>query len=410
MTNSLSQELKWRGLINQTTLEDLSRLDQEEITFYWGVDPSASSMTIGNLAGAMLAKHFINHGHKAVLLVGGATGMIGDPDGKSEERQSLDADELEKNKQGIAEQYKRLFEGQDFEIVDNIDWFSDFKYLDFLKQVGKHVPMRQMLSRDFVQARLKEGGAGISYAEFSYVLIQAYDFLHLFREKGVTLQICGSDQWGNSVAGVDLIRRVTSKQAHVFSMPLVINKSTGKKFGKTEDGAVWLDPETTSVFKFYQFWLNADDTGVEEYLKIYTLLSKEEVERVITEFRTNPGARTAQKTLAYEVTKIVHGLDRADAAVKATSVLFGNGDFSSLSDQEVSLLEAELPTAEAAATLAESMVRAGLADSNSAALRLINDGAVTINGRPAGPDNQLSPGKNLIKSGKNRFALVINNN
>ncbi|MCA9327865.1 tyrosine--tRNA ligase, partial [Candidatus Saccharibacteria bacterium] len=230
---TLSEELAWRGFTNQTTYKDVGVLDDasQPITFYWGVDPSADSMTVGNLAIAMMVRHFIQHGHKAVLLVGGATGMIGDPDGKKEERDLKSLEEIERNKYAISTQYKTVFAGQDFEIVDNYDWFKGMGYLQFLREIGKHVPMRQMLGREFVQSRLQEDGAGISYAEFSYSLIQGYDFLHLFREKGVTLQLCGADQWGNSIAGVELVRRIAGGEAHIWSAPLVVNASTGVKFG-----------------------------------------------------------------------------------------------------------------------------------------------------------------------------------
>ena len=275
---TLSEELAWRGFVNQTTFKSHADIDKTPLTFYFGVDPSAASMTIGNLAAAMMVRKFIKHGHKAIILVGGATGLIGDPDGKADERNLKTLEEIAVNKKGIVSQYKRIFGDLDFEVVDNYDWFKDLGYLEFLRDVGKHVPMRQMLGRDFVQTRLSEDGSGISYAEFSYVLIQAYDFVHLCREKGATLQLCGSDQWGNSIAGVDLIRRLTGKEAHVWSLPLIINKATGKKFGKSEDGAVWLDAELTSPYTFYQFWLNADDEGVEDYLKIYTELSREKID------------------------------------------------------------------------------------------------------------------------------------
>jgi len=283
----LSEELKWRGFVNQTTFKDVTILDMDPLIFYWGVDPSAPSMTIGNLAAAMMVRHFMNHGHKAVLLLGGATGMIGDPDGKAEERNLKSLDEVAANKTAIADQYRTVFAGQEFTIVDNFDWFHDMGYLQFLRDVGKHVPMRQMLARDFIQKRLGEEGSGISYAEFSYVLIQGYDFLHLFREHGVTLQVAASDQWGNSIAGVELIRRITGKEAHVWTTPLIINKATGKKFGKTEDGAVWLSESQTSVYQFYQFWLNVDDEGVSDDLKVYKMMSKEEMEQLEIELREN---------------------------------------------------------------------------------------------------------------------------
>jgi tyrosyl-tRNA synthetase len=216
---TLSEELAWRGFSNQRTYQSITAVDQKPITFYWGVDPSADSMQVGNLAIAMMVRHFIEHGHKAVLLVGGATGMIGDPDGKTEERSLKTVEEISENKTKIADQYKRIFAGLPFEIVDNYDWFKDMRYLDFLRQVGKHMPMSQMLQREFVQTRLGEAGSGISYAEFSYALIQGYDFLHLYKEKGVTLQVAGSDQWGNCIAGVELIRRVANGEAHIWSAP-----------------------------------------------------------------------------------------------------------------------------------------------------------------------------------------------
>jgi len=321
---NLTDELKWRGFVNQTTIKDISKLDNEKLTFYWGVDPSSDSMTVGNLAAAMMVRQFIQAGHKAVLLVGGATGLIGDPDGKNQERDLKTREEVESNKNAIVSQYKTVFEGLDFEVVDNNEWFSHINYVDFLRDYGKHFSMTQLLDRDFVKSRIGEGGSGISYAEFSYSLIQGYDFLHLFREKGVTLQVSGADQWGNSLAGVELIRKIENKSADVYTTPIIINKSTGQKFGKSEAGAVWLDEKKTSVYQFYQFWLNVDDDGVIDYLKIYTLLSREQIDRLGVESVNNPSERAAQKALAYEVAKLVHGSERADSAKKVTEVLFGN--------------------------------------------------------------------------------------
>jgi tyrosyl-tRNA synthetase len=403
----LSEELAWRGFVNQTTFADTSALDGAPITFYFGVDPSADSMTIGHLAMAMMLKHLINHGHKAILLVGGATGLIGDPDGKAQERDLKTLEQIAHNKAGIAAQYNRIFEGQPFQVVDNYDWFKSLHYLEFLRDVGKHVPMRQMLGREFVQTRLREDGGGISYAEFSYVLIQAYDFLHLHKEKGATLQVCGADQWGNSVAGVDLIRRVTGDETHVWSAPLVINKATGKKFGKTEDGAIWLDPSKTSPYQFYQFWLNLDDEGGAAYLKIYTMLSKEEIEKTMAGFAQNRASRSAQKTLAREVTKLVHGAKTADSVRAASEVLFGSGDFRSLGKDELTVLKAELPLVKPSPNLAITLASAGLAASASDARRLISSGAIWLNGqRVASADYKIQPGINLLKRGKNQFAIV----
>lgn len=402
-TMTLAEELTWRGFVNQMTFADIADVNEPR-TLYWGVDPSADSMTIGNLAAAMMVRHFIDHGYKAILLVGGATGMIGDPDGKRQERDLKTLDEIAQNKTAIAEQYRTVFSGQPFEIVDNYDWFKDINYLDFLRDVGKHMSMTQMLDREFVSARIGEGGAGISYAEFSYSLIQGYDFLHLFREKGATLQVCGADQWGNSITGASLIRKLEGGEAHVYSTPLIVNKSTGKKFGKSEEGAIWLDAEKTSPFKFYQFWLNADDAGVVEYLKVYTLLPREEIERLEVSTRENPAAREAQQALAYEVTALVHGKDRAEQARNVTAALFGGTPFNQLIEQEIDMLAREIPTT-ASSHVINALVTSGLAASNGEARRLIDGGAVSLNGQKIDNDAELRPPA-LIKKGKNSFLLV----
>lgn len=370
MNTKLSEELKWRGFVNQTTLKNIKQLDETPVTFYWGVDPSSNSMTVGNLAMAMMVRHFIRHGHKAVLLVGGATGMIGDPDGKNDERVLKSLEEITKNKNAIAAEYKRIFSGENFDIVDNYDWFKNISYLQFLRDVGKHFSMTQLLDREFVQSRIGKGGKGISYAEFSYSLIQGYDFLHLFRSNGVTLQLAGADQWGNSVAGVELVRKIEGAEAHIWTGPLIINTATGKKFGKSEEGAIWLDPQKTSPFAFYQFWLNVDDAGVETYLKIYTLLNKEQIESVLSEFKTNPSGRAAQKLLAYEVTKLVHGLQLAEEAKNATE---------SLARGEASAAMHTLQIIEGDTGLVDLIVKSGFASSNSQAVRLIAQGGVKIN-------------------------------
>lgn len=402
---SLSEELTWRGFVNQTTYEDITAIDGDPITFYWGVDPSADSMTVGNFAMAMMVRHFIDHGHRAVLLVGGATGMIGDPDGKKDERSLKTLDEIAANKSAIAAQYQQVFAGKDFEIVDNYDWFKDMNYLSFLRDVGKYVPLSQMLGRDFVQSRLGEDGSGISYAEFSYSLIQGYDFLHLYKNKNVTLQIAGADQWGNSIAGVDLIRRIAGGEANVWTGPLVVNKATGVKFGKSEGGAVWLDSAKTSVYKFYQFWLNVDDEGALEYTKIFTLLSREQVGELAAQQQANPGARDAQKALAYEVTKLVHGEQAAESARKVTAVLFGGSDFAELSDDDIELLATEIPTAFVGSSVVDLLADSGLAASKGEARRLILGGAVSVNGQKLS-DDQIIDQKSLIKKGKNSFLLV----
>ncbi len=415
----LSEELAWRGFINQTTYKDTEAINIAPIAFYWGVDPSADSMTIGNLAAAMMVRHFIDYGHKAYLLVGGATGMIGDPDGKSQERDLLTLEQIAANKAAISAQYRKVFAGKEFEIVDNYDWFKDINYLQFLRDIGKHVPMRTMMGREFVQSRLSSEGAGISYAEFSYSLIQGYDFLHLHREYGVVLQVCGADQWGNSIAGVDLIRRIMGDEAHVWSAPLIINKSTGVKFGKSESGAIWLDAAKTSIYKFYQFWLNVDDESVEELLKIYTLMLKQEIEDVLNQHRSQPERRLAQLTLADQVTELVHGSDAMKIAKLATEVTFQDRSLDSVSDAEILTLMTELPSAQISAEqltqlgLAEVLVMLKLASSKREAREFIAANAVRINNRTVSNDsNGLFPmdmmnnNAGLIRRGQKQFGII----
>lgn len=402
---SLSDELTWRGFVNQTTFDNIKELDSGPISFYWGVDPSASSMHVGQLAMAMMITHFIKYGHRATLLVGGATGMVGDPDGKTEERELKSIEEVDTNKKGIEEQYRKLFEGQPFDIVDNYDWFKDMNYLTFLRDVGKHVPLSTMLGRDFIQSRIGEGGSGISYAEFSYALVQGYDFLHLFREKGITLQLAGADQWGNSVTGVQLIRKIENADAHVWTAPLVINKTTGRKFGKSEEGAVWLDANMTSVYKFYQFWLNVDDEGAVDYVKMYTFMTREQIDELAEKQKANPSARDVQKTLAYEVTKIVHGVQAAESARRVTDVLFGGTAFAELTSEDIDILAQEIPTELVGKTIVDTLTASGIAASKGEARRLILGGAVSVNGEKILDDAVINQ-PSLVKKGKNSFLLV----
>lgn len=401
---TLAEELSWRGLINQTTFANIKDINEPR-TFYFGVDPSAPSMTIGNLAAMMLCRHFIDHGYKPLLLVGGATGMIGDPDGKKQERDLRNAETVARNVKGLATQFRQVFRGQDFEIVDNADWFAHMNYIDFLHKVGKHISMTQLLDREFVQQRIGEGGAGISYGEFSYALIQGYDFLHLYREKDATLQLAGADQWGNSVLGVSLIRKLEGGEAHVLTAPLVINKQTGVKFGKSEGGAIWLDPEMTSPYKFYQFWLNCDDETSEDLIKIYTLLDRDTVEALIDNHRANPGERALQKTLAREVTDIVHGRQRRESVERVTGVLFGGGDIAALNDEDLNALANEIPTVDLDTTVIAALVDAGICASNGEAKRLIKSGAISVNGSKIAGDMPLTE-ISLLKKGKNNFVLV----
>lgn len=402
---TLSEELTWRGMVGQMTYADIKELDDETRTFYWGVDPSADSMTIGNLAAAMVVRQFITHGYKPILLVGGATGLIGDPDGKRQERDLKDREAISRNVQAIAAQYRQIFSGVDFELVDNYDWFKDIGYLEFLRDVGKHVSLTQMLDRQFVQDRIGEDGAGISYAEFSYSLIQGYDYLHLYRERGATLQFGGSDQWGNMIAGTQLIRRLESTESHVFTTPLIVNNATGVKFGKSEDGAVWLDATKTSPYKFYQFWLNCDDEMSESLVKIYTLLDRETIDSLIADHQANPGERALQKTLAREVTDLIHGRERRESVERVTSVLFGGADIHDLNDGDLDALAAEIPGVHRDISVVEALVVGGAAASNGEARRLIAGGGVTVNGQKIAEDFQIQD-TSLVKKGKNSFILV----
>lgn len=403
---TLSEELTWRGFVHQYTFENIAALDTEKRTFYWGVDPSAPSMTIGNLAPAMMVRHLIEHGYKAVLLVGGATGMIGDPDGKKQERSLQTVEQIQHNKESIAKQYQQVFAGQSFEIVDNYDWFKDIGYLEFLRDVGKKVPLSQLLDREFIKSRLGEGGDGISYAEFSYNLIQGYDFLHLHREKGVTLQVAGADQWGNSITGVQLIKRIEGAESHVLTAPLIVNKATGVKFGKSESGAVWLDPTLTSPYQFYQFWLNIDDAFAEDLIKIYTMLGQQEVSDIIAEHQNRPQARLLQRRLAEEVTKIVHGEQRLQAVQAILSVLFEDGDTKSLSPEAFEDLCKEIPAAATGSTVVEALTSTGVAESNGAARRLVAGGAVKLAGEKLSDEETTLQTGDLIKVGKNKFIVI----
>ncbi len=403
---NLTDELNWRGFVNQTTLKDINVLNEQKLIFYWGVDPSGDSMHIGHLAMAIMVKHLIAAGHKPILLIGGATGLIGDPDGKAQERELKPRNEIEANKQAIVAQYKKIF-GTDPEVVDNLDWFSQINYIDFLRDYGKHFSLTQLLDRDFIKSRTGEGGSGISYAEFSYSLIQGYDFLHLFRDRDVTLQISGSDQWGNALSGVELIRKVEGKEAHVFTAPLIIDKTTGKKFGKSEAGAIWLDEKKTSVYQFYQFWLNIEDNSAIDYLKIYTPLSREQIERLARESISAPSERAAQKALAFEVTQLVHGRERAESAQKVTEVLFGdNSGISQLSKDELSILADEIPTYIAGRSVIDALVDQKIANSKGEARRLIESGAISINGEKINTD-QTTIEHTIIKKGKNNFILIV---
>ena len=396
----LSEELVWRGFVAEHTLEDVADLDKAPCKFYFGVDPSAPSMTIGNLAALMMCKVFMRHGYPAVLLAGGATGQIGDPK-ENGERDLKPLAEVEANVRGLEAQFRQIV-GEDFELVNNNDWFVDIRLMPFLREIFKQFSMTQLLDRKFVQDRIGEGGSGISLAEFCYTTIQGYDFLHLYREKGVSLQLCGADQFGNCVSGVHLVQRLAGAKVDVWSCPLIVDKVSGKKFGKSEGNAVWLDGSMTSVFDFYQFWLNQPDEAVEDYLKFYSLIQPEELVELMKRHRENLGERLAQRRLADEVTKIVHGAKKADGVARATGILFGGGQ---LSEADFEVLAEFVPAVDRGMTVVEALVAAGLAGSKAAARQLIGSGAIVVNEEKITKDMEVTQCA-VIRRGKNKFILV----
>lgn len=324
------QELSWRGMVHDVMPGTEEQLSKEMTAAYVGIDPTADSLHIGHLVSVMMLKHFQRSGHKPIALVGGATGMIGDPSMKSQERNLLDEATLRHNQECIKKQLSRFLdfdsdEPNAAELVNNYDWMKDFTFLDFIRDVGKHITVNYMMSKDSVKKRLSsESATGMSFTEFTYQLVQGYDFLYLYQHKNCRLQMGGSDQWGNITTGTELIRRKTGGEAFALTCPL-ITKADGSKFGKTEAGNVWLDAEKTSPYEFYQFWLNTSDEDAEKYIKIFTLLSKDEIETLVENHRLAPHNRALQKKLAEEVTIMVHSKADYEAAVAASQILFGQG-------------------------------------------------------------------------------------
>lgn len=400
----LSEELRWRGFWNQTTFTNDKLIDSENFTLYLGTDPSADSLHVGHLAVYMMVRHFLERGHKVFLLVGGGTGMIGDMR-DTEERSLLSYAEIEHNKRALKAQVSQIFAGRDFTLVDNADWLGNLELLPFLRDIGKNFNMADLIGREFFKARI-DNGKGLSFAEFTYTLLQGYDFWHLFKHHGVNLQIGGSDQWGNLVSGVELIRKKENAEVYAMTAPLLINKSTGRKFGKSEGGAVWLDENKTSVYKFYQFWLNVDDESAIEYMKIFTMLDRDTIEAIAENHAVNPGARSAQKVLAREVTDIVHGVNRRESVERVTEVLFGGGDFRQLSDDDLDALAQEIPRVDVGVGVIEALVVSGAVSSNGEAKRLLKSGAISLNGEKIAEDQAVNT-TSLLKKGKNSFVLIM---
>ena len=418
----LSEELIYRGFKAETTIENPEDLDnRENKKFYWGADPSADSLTIGNLAALMMCACFVRHGWTPFLLVGGATGQIGDPKDNGE-RDLKTLDEVDHNKACIKAQIERIINSGDgnskdfatpgLTMVDNYDWFKDMRFLPFLREVGKNFSMTQLLDRQFVQNRIGEGGSGISYAEFSYTLIQGYDFLHLFRAHDVRMQLCGADQYGNCTTGMHLIKRLEGAEVDVWSTPLVIDPVTGRKFGKSEGNAIWLASTDngggnyTSIFDFYQFWLGQPDEAVEYLIKIYTLLEKDEIDDVLKRHFEAPEKRIAQRTLARGVTEVVHGKAAAEAIENLTLRLFDKTtDFSEFAEDELVEMAAYLPVVARGALLVDILVGTGLAESKKKAREFIAQGAITVNGVKITEEITINQTA-IVKKGKNKLAIV----
>src|SRR5215469_15643142 len=406
----LLADLEARSLVQDSTDRDAlrARINEGPVGLYYGCDPSSDSLQIGNLIGLLVLRRFADAGHNAIALAGGATGMIGDPGGRSKERNLLDAPTLARNNERIAQQIERISRVR---LVDNLDWTGPVTLLDFLRDVGKHANVNQMISRESVKARL-ESENGISFTEFSYQLLQANDYWHLFRTYGVELQIGGSDQWGNLLAGVDLIRRADGGHVHAFTWPLVL-RSDGKKFGKSEEGAVWLAADRTSPYQFFQYWMNVPDADVERFLLQLTLLPVEEAEALAAAHLQAPNKREGQRRLAREVTTLVHGAAATAAAEEASAILFG-GSPAGASQQALEFLASEVPTSSFApgADLAHALAATPLATSLSDARRTIAQGAAYINGEPAREDRPLSEADLLhgrwlvLRRGKRTYHLL----
>jgi tyrosyl-tRNA synthetase len=418
--------LEARGFINQMTETGLrEEAAQRQVTVYCGFDPTAPSLHIGHAIQALALSHFQRHGHRVIALVGGGTGLIGDPSGRSDERKLLSKEDAAHNVARIKQQLSGFlsFEGDNpAQIIDNYDWLGSWKLVDFLRDIGKHFTVNSMLAKDSVRLRLEERDQGISFTEFSYMLLQSADFLHLFEHHGCNVQIGGSDQWGNITAGVDLIRRVTGKQAHGITSAL-LTSSSGQKFGKSAGNALWLDAKMTSPYQAYQFWMNADDRDVIRYLKMLTFLDFEEIARLEQAVAERPEQREAQRRLSYEFTAIIHSEATARSAQIASDILFGRegvspvealrGEVIDLLANEIPVHRAEPATLEAGVAIVQALVAVGLAPSNSQARRLVQQKSVAVNGVPASEDTRLTSADLLdgrailLRSGKRSYGLLL---
>lgn len=408
----LYDELKWRGLIKDVTSPELEeKLNNGGMTFYIGADPTAESLHIGQLPTFLVAERLRRAGHKPIILVGGATGRVGDPRGTGE-REKADVNVIESNFVKIKAQMQKLF-GKDTLVVNNYDWFKDYKYIDFLRDIGKYVNVAYMINKDLVKRQME---VGISYAEFSYMLIQGYDFKYIHDHYGADLQFGGSDQWGNLTTGIELIRKLNNEEVYAFSVPLIVD-STGKKLGKSYGNALWLDENKTSSYEMYQYILNFEDVMMEEYLKKYTFLSKEEIEDIMIKHNEAPNLRIAQKRLAEEVIKFIHGEESYNKALKITEALF-SGDIASLSENELkdALSGVQTETITEEMNIVDMLVNTKILSSKREAREFINNGSISINGEKINTTDMLVNKEKalynkyiVVRRGKKKYYLVIFN-
>jgi len=432
MSTNFVEELKWRGMLAQIMPGTEELLQKEMVTAYLGTDPTADSLHIGHLCGIMMLRHFQRCGHKPIILVGGATGMIGDPSGKSQERNLLDADTLYHNQECIKKQVAKFLDFDSdapnrAEMVNNYDWMKDFTFLDFAREVGKHITVNYMMAKDSVQKRLNgEARDGLSFTEFTYQLLQGYDFLYLYQHKHCKLQLGGNDQWGNITTGTELIRRTLGIENEAFALTCpLITKADGKKFGKTESGNIWLDPKRTTPYRFYQFWLNVSDDDAEKYIKIFTSLTKEEIDALVAEHDQAPHLRVLQKRLAKEVTILVHSEEDYNAAVEASGILFGNDTHDALMKLDEDTLLAVfdgVPQYEVSRQALEEGVKAvelfvehaQVFPSKGEMRKLVQGGGVSVNKEKLaafdeviGTDRLIGGKYLLVQRGKKNYYLLI---
>lgn len=405
----LFDELKWRGLVKDIAGSDIEdKLNNEQITFYWGTDPTADSLHLGHYSSLLTAKRLANAGHHPILLVGGATGLIGDPR-PTAEREIIAKDTLNKNLEGIKKQVDRIFDGR-ATIVNNYDWMKDYNYLDFLRDVGKYINVNYMLAKDIINRRLE---TGITYAEFSYTLMQGYDFLYLYEKYNCVMQAEGSDQWGNITTGIDLIRKKTGKEVYGFTMPLVLD-AQGNKFGKSEGNALWLDINKTSSYELYQYLINTDDSMCESYLKIFTFLSPEEIMEVVKKHNEEPHLRLAQKTLAKEIITDLHGKEEYEKAVKISEALF-SGNVKDIDTNLIGKVFKDVPNSDMKSdmNIVDLLVDTNICSSKREAREFITTGAISINGERITDldtiitkDNSIDNKYIIVRRGKKKYYLV----